>query len=131
MQTLSYQFLGATPDYWCRLDSLLEAKWTREQIFSFAIPVDEQGKPETCLMYDHNYTRAAELGYEAAAATLQDTPARVPCVARDFNRSQHQSTVTTEWDLVCERRVLYSTTQAAVEVGKFAGALLLGYTIDL
>ena len=47
-------------------------------------------------MYDHNYTRAAELGYAEAAAAIQDSLALVPCYARDFNRSQHQSTMTTE-----------------------------------
>ncbi|XP_063859590.1 organic cation transporter protein-like [Scylla paramamosain] len=131
MQTLSYQFLGATPDYWCRVDPLLDAGWTQEQIFSFAIPINEEGKHESCLMYDHNYTRAVEMGYVEAAATLHNNTAIVPCYTRDFNRSQYQSTMTTEWDLVCERRALYSTTQAAAQIGKFAGAFLLGYLLDL
>ncbi|XP_045131154.1 LOW QUALITY PROTEIN: organic cation transporter protein-like [Portunus trituberculatus] len=131
MQTLSYQFLGATPDYWCRVDSLLDAGWTQEQILSFAIPIKEEGKHESCLMYDHNYTHAVALGYEQAIGTLHNTSDIIPCYARDFNRSQHQSTMTTEWDLVCERRVLYSTTQAAAQIGKFVGAFLLGYLMDL
>ena len=48
-------------------------------------------------MYDHNYTRAVELGYdEAIATTMHNNSAIVPCYARDFNRSQYYSTMTIE-----------------------------------
>ncbi|XP_050726666.1 organic cation transporter protein-like isoform X5 [Eriocheir sinensis] len=131
LQTLSYQFLGATPDHWCYIEPLVEAGWSQEQIVDFAIPVDEAGKPDSCLRYEHNYTLAAEMGYDKAKAALQAAAAPVvSCYARDFNRSQYQSTVTTEWDLVCERRALYSTTQAASQIGKLVGYFFLGYLID-
>ncbi|XP_042229968.1 uncharacterized protein LOC121871620, partial [Homarus americanus] len=35
---MTYQFLGATPDYWCLVAPLVEANWTQEQIFNLAIP---------------------------------------------------------------------------------------------
>lgn len=48
-------------------------------------------------MYDHNYTLAAEMGYDKAKDALHAAAAPVVyCYARDFNRSQYQSTVTTE-----------------------------------
>lgn len=40
LQTLSYQFLGATPDYWCYIGPLVEAGWSQEEILDFAIPVE-------------------------------------------------------------------------------------------
>ncbi|XP_063859597.1 solute carrier family 22 member 7-like [Scylla paramamosain] len=131
MQTLSYQFLGATPDHWCHVEPLIQAGWTQEQILDFAIPVDENGKHEKCFMYDYNYSLAAEVGYKVSTASRQNNSGLVPCYSRDFNRSQYQSTVTTEWDLVCERRALYSTTQAAVEIGKLIGFFLTGYLSDI
>ena len=36
--SMSYQFLGATPDHWCRVESLKEANWTDQQILDLAIP---------------------------------------------------------------------------------------------
>lgn len=38
LQTINYQFLGATPDYWCHVPALVDANWTQEQILSLAIP---------------------------------------------------------------------------------------------
>ncbi|KAG0721010.1 Organic cation transporter protein [Chionoecetes opilio] len=102
----------------------LEVSWLKTKS-------SKEGKREKCFMYDYNYTLVAALGYQGAAASAQDTPVLVPCYARTFNRSQYQSTVTTEWDLVCERRVLYSTTQAAVQVGKLVGYFFLGFLIDI
>lgn len=40
LQTLSYQFLGATPDHWCFVEPLVQAGWSQEQIKDFAIPVE-------------------------------------------------------------------------------------------
>lgn len=136
MQILSYQFLGATPDYWCSVEPLREANWTQDQVLSFAIPFSNStGQQETCLMYDYNYTAAAEMGYDAAMANRPslagDSDDPIKCYSRDFNRTQYKSTVVTEWDLVCERRVLYSTTQSVVMGGKFIGDIVFGYLIDL
>ncbi|MPC09539.1 Organic cation transporter protein [Portunus trituberculatus] len=117
-------------NYSCSSDIFL-LYYHRSSMGSGEAVMQEEGKHESCLMYDHNYTHAVALGYEQAIATLHNTSDIVPCYARDFNRSQHQSTMTTEWDLVCERRVLYSTTQAAAQIGKFVGAFLLGYLMDL
>ncbi|XP_037789627.1 organic cation transporter protein-like [Penaeus monodon] len=133
MQSLSYQFLGATPDHWCHVEPLVSAGWSEEQILSIAIPVNnETGKPEHCLMYNSNFSSALERGYEWAQNNPQifDQSEVVSCSSRDFNGSQYRSTVTTEWDLVCDRRVLYSTTQAAVQAGKLVGYVFLGYLLD-
>ncbi|KAG7168088.1 putative Organic cation transporter protein-like 29, partial [Homarus americanus] len=37
-QAISYQFLGATPNYWCHVVPLVDANWTNEEILDFAIP---------------------------------------------------------------------------------------------
>ncbi|KAG7153956.1 Organic cation transporter protein-like 25 [Homarus americanus] len=130
------EFLGATPDYWCHIAPLVEANWTDQQILSLAIPYSNStGKYEGCQMRNYNYTAAALLGYKA---TMKDpsvvqhgnTTSIIKCSARDFNHSQYSSTVVTEWDLVCERRVLYSTTQAVMEGGKIVAYPIFGYLID-
>lgn len=39
-QFISYEFIGATPDYWCRVDSLMDANWTQHEILNLAIPTN-------------------------------------------------------------------------------------------
>ncbi|XP_063591322.1 organic cation transporter protein-like [Penaeus indicus] len=55
---------------------------------------------ESCLMYDYNYTLAAELGYEATMADIAvisgDSNDTLSCYSRDFNFTQYESTVVTE-----------------------------------
>ncbi|KAK7077952.1 hypothetical protein SK128_027413, partial [Halocaridina rubra] len=83
-------------------------------------------------MYDYNFTQLADLGYEKAMAYEEEVKKNsiLPCYKRQFNLSQYVSTVAIEWDLVCERRVLYSTTQAASQAGKFIGYFFMGYLHD-
>nr|XP_053634384.1 organic cation transporter protein-like [Cherax quadricarinatus] len=135
LQTLSYQFLGATPDHWCQVTPLLEANWTHQQILDLAIPFSNStGKPENCYMRDYDYTAAAALGYQTTmkdpSAVLRNSSSLIQCSVREFNLSQYISTVVTEWDLVCERRVLYSTTQAVMQGGKLFGFVLFAYLVD-
>ncbi|XP_069939366.1 organic cation transporter protein [Cherax quadricarinatus] len=134
LPTLGYQFLGATLDHWCHIEPLVEANWTQEHIFSFAIPYNNvTGNYESCRKYDYDYSVVAQLGYQAAMQEKvppTTTISQVPCSSRDFNLTQYESTVTTEWDLVCERRVLYATTQAAVQGGKLIGFFISGYFLD-
>ncbi|KAK4324538.1 hypothetical protein Pmani_004813 [Petrolisthes manimaculis] len=72
------------------------------------------------------------MGYDEAMITLTpNTPSLLPCIHREYDLSVYKSTITTEWDLVCERRAMYSTTQAATQIGKLAGFFLLGYILDV
>ncbi|XP_042867655.1 organic cation transporter protein-like [Penaeus japonicus] len=135
-QTLSYEFLGATPEHWCLVEPLVDANWTQHQVRSLAIP-PRIGQPgyESCLVYDYNFTLAAELGYEATMANRElvsrgSNNETRPCYSRDFNFTQHESTVVTQWDLVCERRALYSTTQAVSQLGNFLGSFFFGFLLD-
>ncbi|XP_076034218.1 organic cation transporter protein-like [Oratosquilla oratoria] len=132
---ISYQFLGATPDYWCQIQELIDANWTTSQIIDFALPRKDNGDLDGCSQWDYNYTLAASLGYEAAKTNQDLFPktAEVPkvsCPVRDFNTTQYASTLVTEFDLVCERRALYSTTAAIVQIGKLFSSLFIGYITD-
>lgn len=64
-----------------------------------SFPSNSTGKHETCVMYDYNFTAAAEMGYDAAMASrpsLEVSNKSIGCSSRDFNRTQYQSTVVTE-----------------------------------
>ncbi|KAK4302719.1 hypothetical protein Pmani_025203 [Petrolisthes manimaculis] len=95
----------------------------------------ESDDHDQCTMYNYNYTEVVDMGYEAAIVNKSSltilSPNPVKCLHRDFNYSQYQSTVVTEWDLVCERRALYSTTQSVLMMGDMLGTLIMGWLIDL
>ncbi|XP_076038620.1 solute carrier family 22 member 3-like isoform X2 [Oratosquilla oratoria] len=131
----SYQFLGTTPEYWCHIQDLYDANWTSQEIIDFAIPRKVDGNLDGCLRWNYNYTLAATLGYEAAkenpAFVANDTAhGAMSCAARDFNLTQYSSTLVTEYDLVCDRRALYSTTTSVLHAGSFVASLLVGYVTD-
>ncbi|KAK4312147.1 hypothetical protein Pmani_016400 [Petrolisthes manimaculis] len=114
----------------------MEANWTQEQIITFAIPLSNvTGKREGCLMYNYNYTAAAQLGFNEAMSTIpfvnhDDNNTLLSCSSRVYNTSQYESSVVTEWDLTCERRVLYSTTSSIQQMGSIIGSLLFGYLLE-
>ncbi|XP_047475630.1 organic cation transporter protein-like isoform X2 [Penaeus chinensis] len=131
--SLSYQFLGATPKHWCHVAPLVQANWSQEQIRTLAIPYsNETGQFEGCQMYDANYALAADLGFERSQNNSEVLPRldTLPCESWDFESSEYKSTVVTEWDLVCDRRPLYSSLQAATQAGYLLGSLLMGYLCD-
>ncbi|XP_066985957.1 organic cation/carnitine transporter 2-like [Macrobrachium rosenbergii] len=49
------------------------------------------------------------------------------CQSRDFNVSHYSLTLVAEWDLVCENKALYSTTQSATQFGVLLGDLIFPY----
>ncbi|XP_076038628.1 solute carrier family 22 member 3-like isoform X2 [Oratosquilla oratoria] len=132
---LSYQFLGTTPEYWCHIQELCDANWTSQEIIDFAIPRKVDGNLDGCLRWNYNYTLAATLGYEAAKENLafvaNDTAhGAMSCAARDFNLTQYSSTLVTEYDLVCDRRALYTTTISVFQAGALVASFLVGYVTD-
>ncbi|XP_066955785.1 solute carrier family 22 member 6-like [Macrobrachium rosenbergii] len=106
------QFLGVTPNYWCHIGPLVDANWTQHQIVSLSMPHGNGSPWDGCTMNNYNYTKAAEIGYNASI----ENPGSI-AIAGD-NAS---------WDLVCERRALYSTTQAATQAGSLIASLVFGY----
>ena len=40
LYSVSYQFIGATPDYWCHIEELVEANWTVQDIKNISIPYE-------------------------------------------------------------------------------------------
>ncbi|XP_064105526.1 organic cation transporter protein-like [Macrobrachium nipponense] len=134
-QTITYQFLGSTPEHWCHVEQLTAANWTQEQILDLAIPFSSNDTSEkNCKFFNYDYAKAVEMGYEAAmknrgSISIGDG-SPIYCQSRDFNVSHYSLTLVAEWDLVCERRALYSTTQSASQIGILFGALSCGYLMD-
>ncbi|KAB7503935.1 Solute carrier family 22 member 24, partial [Armadillidium nasatum] len=134
LHILSYQFLGATPDYWCHIPELVQANWTHEQIIRISTLKNTSNTYiQSCKMLDLNYTLASELGFEKSLQYFEDynpTPSLISCDHRDFDPNA-PLTVVSKWDLVCDRRVIYSSTQSSIFAGSLLGYLCVGYLSDL
>ncbi|KAL7632406.1 UNVERIFIED_CONTAM: hypothetical protein RMT77_017260 [Armadillidium vulgare] len=134
LHILSYQFLGATPNYWCHIPELVQANWTHEQILRLST-LKNTSNPyiQSCKMLDLNYTLASEIGFEKSLQYFEDynpTHSLVSCDHRDFDPNA-PLTVVSKWDLVCDRRVIYSSTQSSIFAGSLLGYLCVGYLSDL
>ncbi|XP_021181713.3 organic cation transporter protein-like [Helicoverpa armigera] len=53
-----------------------------------------------------------------------------PCNNPEYDTSTIVSSVTSEWDLICNRTYLASLTQSMMQIGILAGSLLFGYLSD-
>lgn len=53
-----------------------------------------------------------------------------PCENPEYDTSTIVSSVTTEWNLICNRTYLASLAQSMLQVGILAGSLLYGYFSD-
>lgn len=53
-----------------------------------------------------------------------------PCQNPSYDVSSIENSVTSEWNLICERGYLASLTQSLLQVGILAGSLIFGHISD-
>lgn len=71
---------------------------------------------------------APPVEFECSNRTIERCAAE--CPAHDFNRSTFTETITTEWDLVCERAQLPNISQMVFMFGILLGNVLFGTVAD-
>ncbi|XP_008550387.1 organic cation transporter protein [Microplitis demolitor] len=123
LNAISYVFIAEIPEYWCHTPELID--WTTDQVNNISI-VDK------CLKYDHNYTHLANLGYEEATKYLNNfelMPNTVSCSMFTFNDSE-RSTIVSEWDLVCNKKLHRANTFLMYSLGMTCGSSFLGVYAD-
>ncbi|XP_068922209.1 organic anion transporter 3-like [Petaurus breviceps papuanus] len=94
-------FTASVPDHYCRSSRDL---W----------PVDAQGQREKCLRFKGNATNETESCVEGWM----------------YNVTSIQSTIITEWDLVCNLKSLQGVAQSVYMAGVFLGAIVFGGLAD-
>ncbi|XP_021957270.1 organic cation transporter protein [Folsomia candida] len=142
---LSAVFLAAVPPHWCKVDDLDESGWTLEQIRNFSIPKSARaGSPyawEPCSYYDFNYTQiltesgsSFETAFSSTFTSGDDDGTTLPvkeCVTEwNWDRSVYNSTVVSQFNLVCHRRLLVGTIQGTYMGGVLIGSLFFGSLSD-
>ncbi|ALC47005.1 Orct [Drosophila busckii] len=122
-------FLLARPEHRCLLpqeqvgnvsfESFPRASW------SLAYPNDSiSGKPNTCVYYDVDYSALYLSGNQSYTnATLQ-------CSSHVYDQSKIRNSAVTEWDMVCQRKMLAASSDALFMLGVLLGSFVFGQMSD-
>ncbi|XP_071059375.1 solute carrier family 22 member 7-like isoform X1 [Pseudochaenichthys georgianus] len=113
------------------LTTATSALWMTEQFLRIypwlvvGIPVQEDGTPNSCQMF-------AEPQYHLLLNSSSTTELpTVPCQnGWVYDNNNFKSTLATEWDLVCDKRIMNRATASIFFLGVMFGATAFGYLSD-
>ncbi|GFN86182.1 organic cation transporter protein [Plakobranchus ocellatus] len=130
-------FVGAEPKHWCRLPSVnlsgtSYANISESELKKLFIPEDGQ-----CVQYktgerlqqleNYDYNVSDMLSAAESSANVSQTS----CVnGFTYSKDEYKSTITSEFDLVCENKHWRTTSKSIFFGGRLVGALVFGQLSD-
>nr|XP_009500806.1 PREDICTED: solute carrier family 22 member 7 [Phalacrocorax carbo] len=128
MHFLLHNFLAATPSHHCAIPHQ-EAfvNFTMEEVLLISIPREPDGTFRSCEMFSQpqfHLLLNSSLQSENKSIIQHCQHGWV------YDHSQFTSTISTEWDLVCEQRGLNQATATFFFIGVTMGAVVFGYFSD-
>ncbi|NWX43978.1 S22A7 protein, partial [Steatornis caripensis] len=128
MHFLLHNFLAATPSHHCAIPHQ-EAfvNLTTEEVLLISIPRDSDGTFKSCEMFSQpqfHLLLNSSLQPENNSIVQHCQHGWV------YDHSQFTSTISTQWDLVCEQRGLNQATATFFFIGVTMGAVVFGYLSD-
>ncbi|XP_075425464.1 solute carrier family 22 member 20-like [Ascaphus truei] len=132
---LLQNFTGAVPAHHCRIPSRLARQHEinstkdldRAELMKF-IPLDQYQRPERCIQY-----RVTPSWHFLPNATVKGWREMGTESCREgwtYDQSVFSSTITTEWNLVCNQHSWKQVAHAIYMTGVFLGALVFGSLAD-
>lgn len=132
-QTLVTSFLSLERGYWCDIQAPDNVFGSLEEWENFSSPILENGKLDKCNIYDLDYTLLSQVSVQSsevsAEAFLGDVKTK-PCPSFKFDLSTFESSIVTDFGLVCGRDWLVTTAQVVYMFGFLTGALVSGMVSD-
>ncbi|XP_059189465.1 solute carrier family 22 member 7-like [Centropristis striata] len=122
-------FIAAVPAHYCDISSLDDRDAFRNlsqaERLVVSIPVQEDGTPDSCLMF-------AEPQYQLLLNSSNTTALpTVPCQnGWVYDNTTFKSTLTSQWDLVCDGRGKNKATATIFFLGVMFGAMTFGSLSD-
>ncbi|CAL4083607.1 unnamed protein product, partial [Meganyctiphanes norvegica] len=145
MHSVAAVFLSAVPKHWCQVPELHHPNisLSHEEIKNISIPWIN-AKYSSCDYLNHNYSALAShvrnvdsgLGFNLNSFMEDDeinthmSDQTLNCQNWIFDTSEFQSTVVSEWSLVCVQRYLGTSVQASYMGGLLVGSLIMGQISD-
>ncbi|XP_076025533.1 solute carrier family 22 member 7-like [Genypterus blacodes] len=122
-------FITFTPPHHCDI-SALDDGWalrnlTPAQSLAVSLPVREDGSPQSCAMFPEPQLQL--LSNDSDGARLPTVPCQNGWV---YNTSIFPPSLSTEWDLVCDKKSLSQTLGTIFFLGVMVGSLIFGYLCD-
>ncbi|XP_034544527.1 solute carrier family 22 member 7-like [Notolabrus celidotus] len=122
-------FIAAIPSHHCDISSLDDGgifkNLSQADRLVVSIPLQKDGTPSSCQMF-------AEPQYHLLlnSSNISELPT-VPCQnGWVYDNSTFKSTVTSDWDLVCEKRGVNRATATIYFMGVMVGAAVFGFLSD-
>ncbi|XP_041035868.1 solute carrier family 22 member 6-A-like [Carcharodon carcharias] len=129
-------FVAAVPDHHCQVrlevNGSSPANTTTtlqaEELLRAFIPLDRNQQPEQCRVYSSPQWHLLDPNATWRNTTEYDT--QICTDGWTYDRSQFETTIVTEWDLVCAWKHLKWISQSIYMAGLLIGAILLGRLSD-
>ncbi|XP_055328794.1 beta-alanine transporter-like [Paramacrobiotus metropolitanus] len=119
---------GMPRNYWCRLPV---ENLTQEEIFRLlpnSTDPDSRTPNDKCQMYNVNYTDPTLL---LQLPGILSNATTIPCTnGWEYDRTDWESTIVTEWDLVCDKELYVTYAYTINGAGGLLAMFLLGYVAD-
>ncbi|XP_036024196.1 solute carrier family 22 member 7 [Onychomys torridus] len=126
-------FMASVPEHHCALPGA-PANLTHQDLWLEAhLPRETDGSFSSCFRFANPRPLPnTTLGTEAhSSGKPEGESSTVPCSQGwEYDHSEFSSTITTEWDLVCEQRGLNKITSTCFFIGVLLGAVAYGYLSD-
>ncbi|NXW94229.1 S22A7 protein, partial [Alopecoenas beccarii] len=128
MNFLLHNFLAATPSHHCAIPHQ-EAfvNLTMEEVLLISIPREPDGTFRSCEMF---LQPQFHLLFNSSLQPENNSIIQHCKHGWVYDHSQFTSTISTQWDLVCERRGLNQATATFFFIGVTIGAVVFGYLSD-
>ncbi|XP_035223452.1 organic cation transporter protein-like [Stegodyphus dumicola] len=121
--TMNIMFMVSVPDHWCYVPEVASSNLSISAQRSLISPPDDP----CCRMYDINYTELLSNGIY----TVPNDTATKPCTQGwQYDKTDYESTVATEWDLVCSDYHYTKFIQTMFYVGSILGTPMYGALSD-
>lgn len=136
-------FLASIPEHWCSspdYDMLSERyNWTEAEIKDALLPpeqISDKVGYSSCTKYVVNFSifdesdlRDPEL-VSNYTKTHSKSLLKEECSSWIYDQSEYESTVVSEWDMVCQHKALVSIVQSSFMAGVLLGCLVFGWISD-
>ncbi|KAM9364999.1 solute carrier family 22 member 7-like [Pholidichthys leucotaenia] len=126
---LQFNFIAYIPQHYCNFNSLDDRSifktLTWEEKMTVSIPMDENGKFESCRMFTEPQYQL--LSNSSSSANLTTVPCQDGWI---YDRSTFTSTIVTKWDLVCGRSYWVKATMSIFFLGVMFGTIFIGMACD-
>ncbi|CAM1308476.1 Uncharacterised protein g4866 [Pycnogonum litorale] len=125
-------FITSTPDHWCNVPELRDLNITTEEIKNISIPYENVGsvmKRSNCKMYDIDYRKISlkDVNFTVDRSSWPVTDCKH---GWKYDTSVYESTIVTQWDLVCDKDLYPTVINSIAGIGLMLGVMILGYVSD-